>query len=182
MPLEQQIQIQKGFSLIELLIVIIIVSLVYFLAFSGIEKTEEKPRVITPLNLKTSIQNSELFQGEATLLCINNCRSCYLRKDINTPFEAYESKIDLEGTEVYTLDHNDALLRLEYGRYDDAKICLAMQFYRNGSSTKLILKQGEDIYLLPSYFGEAQKVKSLEAAKALWLKETESVANRGDYY
>lgn len=182
MPLKQQTNMQKGFSLIELLIVIIIVSLVYFLAFSGIEKTENKPKALGPVNLKSSILNSELFQGEGTLLCINNCRSCYLRKNINAPFEAYENKIDLQGAEVYTLDANDAIQRVEYGRYDDAKICLVMQFYRNGSSTKMILKQKDDVYLLPSYFGEAEKVASLESAKELWLQETKSVANRGDYY
>ena len=181
-PLKQYKHTHKGFSLIELLIVIIIVSLVYFLAFSGIEKTEEKAKALGPLNLKSSIQNSEIFQGEGTLLCINDCRSCYLRKDINTPFEAYEEKIDLEGVVAYTLDANDALLRLEYGRYDDAKICLSMHFYRNGSSTKIILKQDNDVYLLPAYFGEAEKVDSLEAAKELWLKETRTVSNRGDYY
>ncbi len=182
MPLEQYIKQHKGFSLIELLIVIIIISLVYFLAFSGIEKTEEKPKALTPVNLKSSIQNSTLFQGEGTLLCINNCRSCYFRKDINAPFETYENNIDLQGVEVYTLDANDAILRMEYGRYDDTKICLVMQFYRNGSSTKMILKQKDNIYLLPSYFGEAQQVDSLEKAKALWIEDRKMVANRGDYY
>ena len=182
MPLKHSLEQHKGFSLIELLIVIIIVSLVYFLAFSSIEKTEEKAKALSPLNLKSSIVNSALFQGEGTLLCINACRSCYLRKNINAPFEAYENKIDLEDTEVYMLDGNDALFRMEYGRYDDAKICLTMQFYRNGSSTKMILKQKDDIYLLPAYFGEAQKVDSLNDAKELWLKETRLANNRGDYY
>ena len=182
MPLKHSTDTHKGFSLIELLIVIIIVSLVYFLAFSGIENTEDKPKALSPINLKSSIMNSELFQGEATLLCINACRSCYLRKNINTPFEAYENKIDLQDAEVYTLDANDALSRIEYGRYDDAKICLTMQFYRNGSSTKMILKQKDAVYLLPSYFGEAQKVDSLNDAQELWLKETHLVDNRGDYY
>ena len=182
MPLTYNTKEHKGFSLVELLIVIIIISLVYFLAFSGIDKTEEKPEALRPINLKSSIQNSELFQGEGTLLCINNCRSCYLRKDISTPFEAYENKIDLEGVEVYTLDANDALLRMEYGRYDDVEICLTMQFYRNGSSTKMILKQKDSVYLLPSYFGEAQEVNSLNDAQELWLKETHVIDNRGDYY
>ena len=182
MPPKHYSKKHKGFSLIELLIVIIIISLVYFLAFSSIEKVEDKPRALSPINLKSSIINSELFQGEATLLCINECRSCYLRKNINTPFEAYENSIDLENAEVYTLDADDALSRIEYGRYDDAKICLTMRFYRNGSSTKMILKQDEDVYLLPAYFGEAQKVESLNDAQELWLKETHIVDNRGDYY
>ena len=57
-----------------------------------------------------------------------------------------------------------------------------MQFYRNGSSTKMVLKQKDAVYLLSSYFGEAQKVDSLIDAQELWLKETHAVDNRGDYY
>ena len=46
----------KGFSLIELLIVILIISLVYFLGFSSIEKASTKAKALTPLNLKSSIE------------------------------------------------------------------------------------------------------------------------------
>ena len=61
-------RMHKGFSLIELLIVIIIISIVYFLGFSGIEKSSIKPKALTPLNLKSTVLKSELFQDEATLL------------------------------------------------------------------------------------------------------------------
>jgi len=50
---EETVRHHKGFSLIELLIVIIIISIVYFLGFSGIEKTTDKPKALTPLNLKS---------------------------------------------------------------------------------------------------------------------------------
>ena len=173
---------KKGFSLIELLIVIIIISIVYFLGFSGIEKTENRPKALTPINLKSSITNATLFQGEGTLLCINKCASCYFRKDINTPFEAYENSIDLKDLKAYTLDARDGLLNLEYGRYQDEKICLVLHFYPNGSSTQIILKQKDDVYFLPAFFAEAQKVDSLEEAKDLWLKDTRLVENSGDFY
>jgi len=172
----------QGFSLIELLIVIIIISVVYYLGFSGIENSSSKPKALTPVNLKSSIINDALFQGEGTFLCIDECRSCYLRKDINSPFEAYENSIDLTGTQVYTLDSRDALLHLEYGRYQDEKICLFMHFYPNGSSTQLILKQKDDVYFLPAYFGETQKVESLGEAKTLWLSDALLVKNHGDFY
>jgi len=172
----------KGFTLIELLIVIIIISLVYFLGFSGMEKSDNKPKALTPLNLKSSIVKSALFHGEGTFVCIDACRSCYIRENINAPFEAYENRIDLQKTEAYTLDYQDSLQKMEYGRYQDEKICLLMHFYSNGSSTQLILKQEESVYFLPAFFDDPQKVDSLEEAKELWLKNSQLVANSGDFY
>lgn len=172
----------KGFSLIELLIVIIIVSLVYFLGFSGIEKSITKIKALTPLNLKSTILKSELFQGEATFLCINKCRSCYIRKEINSPFEAYDQDIDLKDIEAYTLDARDSLQRMDYGRYQDKKICLMLNFYANGSSTQLILKNEEAVYFLPAFFDEPQKLDSLAEAKEVWIKNSQLVSNSGDFY
>ncbi len=172
----------KAFSLIELLIVIIIISIVYFLGFSSIEKQESKPKALTALNLKTNIQHSALFQGEGTFVCINQCKNCYLRKDVNSPFEEYENKIDLKGIKAYTLDARDALYKMDFGRYQDEEICLALHFYANGSSTQIILQQDDDVYFLPAFFGEAQKVSSLNEAKELWLKNVPMVSNSGEIY
>jgi len=173
---------RKAFSLLELLIVILIISIVYFLGFSGVETSENKPKALTPLNLKNTIIHSSLFTGEATLVCINQCKNCYLRTNMDSPFEPYENKIDLSGTKVYTIDSHNTLLEVEPGRYQDHKICLKMDFYKNGSSTQLILENPHGVYFLPAYFGKPQKTDSLEAAKKLWLSESEAVANSGDFY
>ncbi len=176
------VKMHKGFSFIELLIVIIIISIVYFLGFSGIDHTTAKTKALTPLNLKNSILKSELFQGQATFMCIDKCRSCYMRKDINSPFDAYEHGIDLKNTKAYTLDAQDSLQHVEYGRYDDKKICLILNFYPNGSSTQIILENKENIYFLPAFFDEAQKVDSLEDAKDIWLRNSQLISNSGDFY
>ncbi len=173
---------RSAFSLLELLVVIVIISIVYFLGFNGIEKSENKPKALTALNLKTTIQNSGLFTGEATLICINGCKNCYLRKDIASPFEAYENNIDLAGTKAYTLDAQESLLQLEGERYQDKKVCLEMHFYKNGSSTQMILENRHGIYFLPAFFGEPQKVDSLEEARKLWLKNSRLAAGSGDFY
>ena len=175
-------KMHKGFSLVELLIVIIIISLVYFLGFSSIERSSTKAKALTPLNLKSSILKSELYQGEATLLCINKCRSCYIRRGINSPFEAYEQGIDLKDMQAYSLDARDSLQRMEYGRYQDKKICLMLNFYANGSSTQIILKNQDAVYFLPAFFDEPQKLDSLEDAKELWLKNAHLISNSGDFY
>ena len=172
----------KGFSLIELLIVNLIVSMVYFLGFEGIEMGKKKPKALTPLNLKSNILSSELFNGQATLLCIDQCRSCYLRTDVSSAFEEYTSPIDLKNIQAYTIDKYDALKRIEYGRYQDKKICLIMDFYNNGSSTQIILKNDKESYFLPAFFGEPQAFSSPEDAKEYWLRNSTAASDSGEFY
>ena len=173
--------LRKGFSLIELLIVILIISVVYFLGFSEFEKPQNRIKALTPLNLKSNILKT-ISHTPATLLCVDKCRSCYLRNGIGSAFEAYESNVDLKNTQAYTLDSQDSLTEIEYGRYEDHKICLVLDFYKNGSSTQIILKNDKGIYFLPAFFGEPQKVDSLEEAQDLWLRNSNLVANSGDFY
>jgi hypothetical protein len=94
----------------------------------------------------------------------------------------YNQRIDLTGIETYSLDNNDNLFLIEYGRFNDEKVCLMLQFYPNGSSTQVILKDKKNVYFLPSFFGKAQKVNSLEEAKALWLDKNQKVSHNGDFY
>jgi len=178
----QRYEVRKGFSLLELLIVILLVSIVYFLGFEGIEIGKKKPKALTPLNLKSTIVSSGLYSGRGTLLCVDACRSCYLRNDIASGFEAYESPIDLTNIQAYTLDQYESLSRIEYGRYQDQKICLIMDFFENGSSTQIILKDDKGSYFLPAFFGEPERFSSLEEAKEHWLRNTTVVSDSGGFY
>lgn len=182
MSYAKSVEIRSGFSLIELLIVILLVSIVYFLGFEGVEMGKNKPKALTPLNLKSNIVSSALFRGKGTLLCINECRSCYFREGISSPFEAYESPIDLTHIEAYTMDQYESLSRIDYGRYQDKKICLIMDFYNNGSSTQIVLKNEKGTYFLPAFFGEPQQFSSLQEAKEYWLENSALVSDRGDFY
>jgi prepilin-type N-terminal cleavage/methylation domain-containing protein len=173
---------RQAFSLLELLVVIMIISIVYFLGFNGIEKEENRPKALTALNLKNTIEHSTFFKGEGTLLCVNHCNNCYFQDNITSPFEAYENKIDLRDTKVYILDAQESLTEQESGRYHDEKICLVMHFYKNGSSTQLILENPHGTYFLPAFFGKAQKVSSPEEAKDLWLEYSRLAAGTGDFY
>lgn len=173
---------QKGFSLLELLIVIALIGIVYTAGFSTFSVSKPKAKALTPLNLKKSIVNSKFFQGQATLLCIDKCRTCYLRKGLSSPFTKYSSSIDLKDITAYTVDGSDSLRRIEYERYDDKKICLIMDFYNNGSSTQIILEDKKGAYFLPAFFGEAKKFDSPEEAKDYWLERSHLVSNSGEYY
>ena len=172
----------KGFSLIELLIVVVIISLVYALGFSNFKIRKATPKALTPLNLKETIVKSEFFNGHATLMCVDKCRTCYLREDVSAPFKAYANKIDLTNIKAYTVDERESLRRLEYERYDDKKICLVMDFYNNGSSTQIILEDDKGAYFLPAFFGEPKHFDSPDDAQTYWLEQSHSVSNSGEYY
>lgn len=173
---------RKAFSLIELLIVVLIVSLVYAIGLAKFKIPKQVPKALTPMNLKETIVKSDFFNGHATLMCVNKCRECYLRKDVSAAFQPYENKVDLTDIKAYTLDEHQSLRELEYARYDDQKICLVMDFYNNGSSTQLILENEEGAYFLPAFFGEPKRFDSPEDAKDYWLELSNSVSDSGDYY
>jgi len=179
---QKQTLLRRGFSLIELLIVIFIISLVYYLGFSGVELGTQKPKALTPMNLKENIIQSSLFSKKATFMCLDKCKECYLRQGLASSFKKYENKINLNDIKAYTIDADDSLRRVEYERYDDKKICLIMHFYANGSSTKIILENDEGTYFLPAFFGKAKKFDSPEDAKDYWLEKSRLVSNAGDFY
>lgn len=175
-------KVHKGFTLIELLIVILIVGIVYALGFSGVEINKTQPKALTPINIKETIMKSEWFDGHATLLCIDKCKKCYLRKNIGAPFQSYSNAINLTNIKVYTIDSRNNLVEIEYERYDDNKICLKMDFYDNGSSTQIILQNDQKSYFLPAYFSKPKAFDSPEDAQDYWLKNSQLVSDNGDFY
>jgi prepilin-type N-terminal cleavage/methylation domain-containing protein len=173
----------KAFTLMELLIVIFIVALVYFLGFGAISWSNKKNNQITPLNLKTTIQNSTSFEGHGKLICLDHCKSCYFQTNINAPLRKIKNPIKLgEDVSIYQLDRDDTLTRRDFGRFDDKKICLVMDFYKNGSSTQMVIENSNGIYFLSAFFDTSSKVNSLSDAKDLWLQYNKPLQNLGDFY
>ena len=173
---------RNAFTLIELIIVIAILSLVLFLGVEGFSLDKHKPKALTIENLKERIIGSKLFKGQATLLCVNECKECYLRSTLGGSFTKIEAPSALRDIEVYILDEDDNPTKVEYGRYNDKKVCLVMEFYPNGSSTKLILKNDEGAYLMPSFFGKPTRFESVEEAAEYWVEQSAAMRDSGAYY
>jgi len=174
---------RKGFSLIELLVVIFIVALIYFLGFGTFSLSSNKKTTITPLKLKSLIQKSKEFPSKGKLICIDQCKTCYFKESINKPAKKLTTNTKLgDDISIYQLDNDNNLKKIEFGRFKDKKICLLMDFYKNGSSTQMILENSEGIYFLGAYFDKSKKLDSLDDAKDLWLKYEKALHNQGDFY
>ena len=173
---------RSGFSLLELIVVVMIISLVGFLVFSSAIKEQKKTGVLDPTTLQKTFRKSFQGQGDIELFCINKCKECYVAKD--KEINAYDGGIDFgKDVEVHLLDNDNHLIQIdEFGRIKDKKICLRYHLYPNGSTTQMIITNNEGIYYLPSYFGKAKKVNDIEEAKELWIKDKYNLRDSGSYY
>jgi prepilin-type N-terminal cleavage/methylation domain-containing protein len=171
---------RRAFSLLELLIVIMIISLVYSLSFSYMQKQEKKPKALGPENLKTVLGEQGLSHSDAEFFCIDNCSRCFIYKDGDT--KEYEGRLSLGNISVYIMGEDDALRKVKYGRFRDRPVCLRFRLHHNGSSTRMVVKNAGGIYYLPSLFGKTLKVSTLDDAKTAWLKHTDTLRDSGEYY
>jgi prepilin-type N-terminal cleavage/methylation domain-containing protein len=170
---------QNAFSLLELMIVILIVSLSYLLVFSYMQKVEQKPKALTPLTLKSTLVQSGYLKGGGELFCLDKCQKCYLFQNNKTT--EYEEKLDLGDLKIYMLGQGDNPVQVEFGRYRDHPVCLRFKLHSNGSSSEMIIEQNGKFFYLPASFGDAAAVKSIEEAAELWLKQAK-IINDGEYY
>ncbi len=169
-----------AFSLLELLIVIMIVSLSYMMVFSSMQKSAKEPKALTPLTLKNTLLESNSTSGDREFFCVDDSKSCFWYQ--NGDVMEYEGKIALENIKVYKIDNQDNSYKIDFGRYRDHKISIRFNIYHNGSSSQMIIEQKHRFYYLPTFFGKAIETKSLEAAVALWVEPTRAIRSSGEFY
>lgn len=172
----------SAFSLLELIVVVLIVSLMGFLVFSSAIKQQTKVEVLDPTTLPKTLRKTFQGQGDIELFCIKKCTECYVAQ--GKQIMPYDGGIALgSNVEIYQMDDSNHLVQMdELGRIKDEEICLRYHLYPNGSTTQMVISNDQGIYYLPSYFGKAQKVSELEEAKELWIKENYNLRDSGSFY
>jgi prepilin-type N-terminal cleavage/methylation domain-containing protein len=171
---------RSAFSLLELMIVIIIISLVYALTFSAMRKSQKEPKALQVSNMKSILLEQNLSHTESEFFCLDKCSRCYLYQDGETT--EYGGKVTLGDLTVYTIDRSDKLEKVDFGRYHDHRVCLRFKLHYNGSSSQMVIQNKSGIYYLPALFGETVKADSLEEAEKLWLEYADLLKDRGAYY
>jgi prepilin-type N-terminal cleavage/methylation domain-containing protein len=172
---------KKAFSLIELLIVIFIISLIYVLGFEPIFLQNSSTPQVTPLRLTSIIKKHNSKVGK--MICLNQCKDCFFTNSLHQPLKKLDINFDLgKDVSIYTLDKNSELKKMDFGRIDDNKVCMVIEFYKNGSNTQFILQNSEHTYFISSFFDTSKEIDSLEEAKELWIKDSQYLQNMGDLY
>jgi len=178
LDMPEKVSTHKAFSLIELLIVIAIISLFGFLVFSGLKKSESKKN--DTLSIAKLKDASRHINSDKELVCIKKCKECFFSPFGSSKMQAAPTL--LKPLIVYTLDKNNNPQEIDFGRVGDEKICLRFKYYQNGSSSQMIIESEDKFYYFPSYFNDVQRTDTLEEATNKWLKNSEILTNRGDFY
>ncbi len=173
-------QMSRAFTLLELIIVVLILSLISLLLATTMQKTGQKQKPLTPENLKAMIGELGLLHTEGELFCLDACRQCYLYKDGKTT--KYEGAVALGEMEVYRLDSEEKLSKIDFGRYDDHPVCLRFAFHANGSSSQMVIQNRSNSYFIPAFFGDVIKFSSLEEVEEYWATQVKSLKDQGEYY
>ena len=173
---------QKAFTLIELIIVVMIISLVGFLVFSEVVKQTKKPEKLEPLTLPSTLKRLFPIAEDIEFFCIQESTDCYIAKGAD--IIPYEGAVAFgKNLKVFVVDRDNQLVHLEdFGRIKDQKITLRYTLYANRSTSQMILSNDAGVYYLPTYFGEPKEVEDLGTAKELWIKEEYNLRDSGNYY
>jgi len=155
---------KQGFTLIELMIVIVIIGVVYVLAITSLKTMGDKSKNLTLKNLP-EFMNSIHSHDDLLLTCIDNCKSCYLFRDgkfddnidpfIDEDIRIYKYDVNLGANEITFTPFFD-----EEGREFD--VCFKYELSREGVHSEMAVETESKIISYPSYFGEVKEYKSVE--------------------
>ncbi len=167
-------QIKRGFTLFELLVVIILISIVYFLVIpSGLGA--KKDRAIFKFeNLKTYLSSFDK-SAKVTLICIRECKKCYVfYKD-----KQVETGVINRELRAYTYNN---------GYLDDAKFSAPKYFdaYENicfkysvdpkrNIGDEVFVKYGQKVYYFSPYFQKTKIFDSLSEASDFYTNGLEKL-------
>ena len=159
---------KKAFSLFELLIVVAIIATIYTIAIKSFVP-QKKRKDIDIVEMKEFLTKNYGFNIE--LICVNDCQKCYLKgggkiEEINQNFGFQENLV------VYYINKNYTENIMEFANFEDNEVCIRYKISKKGVSEHLIIKNGENFYVLPSYIGKVRKFLSMEEA-INWYKKND---------
>jgi prepilin-type N-terminal cleavage/methylation domain-containing protein len=165
-----------GFSLIELIIVILIASLFAALVFNNVNLGGKSERRVGIRQLKEASAGN--MTGEQDLVCYDKCSHCILTSN----GKSTDIKSQLKPVKSYILDDSNNPQEIDFGRLKDKKICLRFHYYPNGSTSQMILESDGKYYFVPSYFGKIEAFDDLDSAVSRWTKYRNQLDSMGTYY
>ena len=154
-------KIKKGFTLFELLVVVIIISLVYMLLIPALKK--KKQPVFHFRDLKTYLQSYDK-NGTVTLLCLNECKKCFIfAKGKKQESDIIKGELD---SYVYKDGHLEDALFYDPKHIDTYEnICFKYRVdSKKDTGDEIFVKYREKVYYFSPYFGKTKVFKDTAEA------------------
>lgn len=163
---------KKGFTLFELMIVIVIIGVVYTLLVQNFTLKTSHEEGLSLKNLPSFMRkNFAKTKEKVEFLCLDDCSSCkFLQggKDINASVEIFAP---YTSPEVYTLI-DEGLQKIDFGEivkdYKTEKVCFKYTLYPNKSTQRVVLKYKDKVFMYDNFFEKTKEFQSLSDAEDFW--------------
>ncbi len=154
---------KKGFTLLELMLVILLMGIVYGLVINVFDRYKERAIDVALSNLEAYMK-SFYHNNHVSLICLKQCHECLLF--IDDKFNQNITPFITKETEIYRYDKDIGVRELDFTPYfreegQEEEVCFRYDIHPDGSRTEMIVKEGKEVYDFPSYFGSVQKYTSL---------------------
>ena len=173
---------KSSFTLFELLIVILIISLIYGLFIEKIGSKEHQVRQKGLEALPQLLQDLD-FNESAKIVCIDGCKKCFVYKDGKRISELEE--LFTSEPKVYDFDIHGILSQVRFlPLFEDQRpqdVCFEYTLYPNGSHSSYIVEYGKKFYIFDAYMGPIQVAKSITQAQQLYDPSQWIPTQSGEY-
>lgn len=171
---------KKGFTLLELMLVVLLMGIVYGLVINVFERYKEKAIDVTLMSLEKYMQSFH-HNNRVSLVCIKQCKECLLF--INDKFKQNVTPFVGKDVELYRYDKDTGVRELRllpYFRPDghEEEACFRYEIDTDGSRTEMIVKDKKEVYAFPSFFGSVTRYSSLNEAIDQQSEATQKVAEQ----
>ncbi len=174
----------KGFTLFELLIVIIIIGLLYGLFVSNLQNKETKSDAITLLSMKKTLLNQP-FKQKSEIICFEPCKECFIYNDDEKtdvePFALFKTP-----PKVYKKDQYGKLEQYRFLSFLNKEdklqdVCFRFSLLNNKSSSHYLVEADEKFYLFHPYLKDVETIQALSDAQKLLDNKTLLPKESRDY-
>jgi prepilin-type N-terminal cleavage/methylation domain-containing protein len=167
----------KGFTLIEMILVVLILGIVYGLMINIVQHDSKKAEnKISLFNLPLAL--ADQFSGrQVSLICTDHCRDCGL-------YESNERITTIEGlmqepVKSYRYDNRYGIAEIEWSPLfkksgDEENICFRFDMDRLGKGSRMLLLYQDEVIVYEGYLGSVKRFASFQEA----IGEREVLYNR----
>ncbi len=160
---------KSSFTLFELLIVILIISIIYGIFIERLSSKEEKIKRLGLENVRQILSLYD-FNESAKLRCVDQCKNCYLFLD-GKKAQKIPSFFKSE-PKVYDFDIHGMLSPVRFVPLFEENmpkdVCFEYDLYPNGSGSSYIVEYEKRYYIFYPYLHPVGIVKSISKAQDLF--------------
>ncbi len=173
------IRVKKGFTLIEFIVVILIISVTYILIFSSnsFSAKSEKDK-LTLDNLKEFLLKKYDFKNEVSFLCIENNFSCFIKVDGKFDKDFRINNFFKQKPDVYQYDKKEKREEFSDLRVDNFnyKVIFELKIDSDYKSNEFILDTLQNqVYVFNSIFTKPKVYKTLSDSYEIFEKNEKEV-------